>query len=174
MGGAGAQHCAVGGVVVACTSPGSSEPARWMIQTWSRASTDTPIVWPRIHLFGRGFGQSGSTSNRGAWTAAASSAALFSSHADPAPRPATTTRNVAPTQRLRFMCTPLLRFGRVTRLSRDTLDPHPALVNAGTKPTFRQTPPSNVWTRRAARSPVLLPRVAQEARPRAHGHHFAR
>src|SRR6185436_8324561 len=37
-----------------------------MIQTWSRESTDTPIVEPKTQWFGSGFGHSGSTSNRGA------------------------------------------------------------------------------------------------------------
>ena len=39
-----------------------------MIQTWSCASTETPIVEPSTQWFGSGFGQNGSTSNRGAWT----------------------------------------------------------------------------------------------------------
>src|SRR5262245_9813228 len=37
-----------------------------MIQTWSRESTETPIVEPKTQWFGSGFGQKGSTSNRGA------------------------------------------------------------------------------------------------------------
>src|SRR5262245_34985723 len=41
-----------------------------MIQTWSRESTETPIVQPRIQWFGSGFGHNGSTSKRGATPAA--------------------------------------------------------------------------------------------------------
>src|SRR5690554_2166147 len=37
-----------------------------MIQTWSRESTETPIVEPSSQWFGSGFGQNGSTSKRGA------------------------------------------------------------------------------------------------------------
>src|SRR5262245_36597139 len=37
-----------------------------MIQTWSRESTDTPIVEPSSQWFGSGLGQNGSTSKRGA------------------------------------------------------------------------------------------------------------
>src|ERR1700724_339869 len=74
-----------------------------MIQMWSWASTETPIVWPRIQWFGNGFGQSGSTSNLGAMTVAASTAAFFSSTVVPAPRAVKSARKIAPTQRLRFM-----------------------------------------------------------------------
>ena len=37
-----------------------------MIQTWSRESTETPIVEPKTQWFGSGFGQNGSTSKIGA------------------------------------------------------------------------------------------------------------
>src|SRR5262245_61516724 len=46
-----------------------------MIQTWSRESTDTPIVEPKTQWFGSGFGHSGSTSNRGATPGAPNSTA---------------------------------------------------------------------------------------------------
>jgi len=46
-----------------------------MIQTWSRESTETPIVEPKSQWFGSGFGQSGSTVKRGATPGAPNSAA---------------------------------------------------------------------------------------------------
>ena len=52
-----------------------SDCCRWMIQTWSRESTDTPIVEPSTQWFGNGFGQNGSTSKRGATPGAPDSAA---------------------------------------------------------------------------------------------------
>ena len=66
-----------------------------MIQTWSRESTDTPIVDPKIQWFGSGFGHSGSTSNRGAtpgapnWAAgaAAALAEALADALDAAPEP---------------------------------------------------------------------------------------
>ena len=39
---------------------------RWMMNTWSRESTVTPIADPMSQWFGSGLGQSGSTSNVGA------------------------------------------------------------------------------------------------------------
>ena len=39
---------------------------RWMMKTWSRESTPTPMVEPRIQWLGSGLGQSGSTSKMGA------------------------------------------------------------------------------------------------------------
>ena len=55
-------------------------PPRWMIHTWSRASTRQPMVEPRSQWLGSGLGQSGSTSKRGACTrACASAAAVVSS-----------------------------------------------------------------------------------------------
>src|SRR5437867_4089161 len=53
--------------------------------------------------FGNGFGHSGSTSNLGAITVAASTAALFSSTMLPTPKTTTSVRKIAPMQRLRFM-----------------------------------------------------------------------
>src|SRR5687767_3164873 len=46
-----------------------------MIQMWSCASTDTPIVDPRTQWLGSGFGHRGSTSKRGACTVARDCAA---------------------------------------------------------------------------------------------------
>src|SRR5688500_16295074 len=46
-----------------------------MIQTWSRESTERPIVEPNTQWSGSGLGQNGSTSNRGATPAAPNSAA---------------------------------------------------------------------------------------------------
>src|ERR1051326_4114280 len=55
----------MGGFGVAPTSRSLKEDGRWMIHTWSRLSTWTPETWPRIQLFGSGFGQNGSTWNCG-------------------------------------------------------------------------------------------------------------
>src|SRR6266403_4141380 len=74
-----------------------------MIQTLSCASTDTPIVMPITQWFGNGFGHIGSTSNMGAWTPAACTAAFLSRTIDPTPSPATSTRIAAPIQTLRFI-----------------------------------------------------------------------
>ena len=49
-----------------------------MIQMWSWASTETPMVWPMIQWFGRGFGHRGLTSKRGAITVAACTVFLSS------------------------------------------------------------------------------------------------
>src|ERR1700688_3155623 len=70
---------------------------------WSWESTDMPMTWPRIHLFGKGLGQNGSTSNMGACTEAASTVALFLSVADPIASATISARKVAPINRLRFM-----------------------------------------------------------------------
>src|SRR5437016_13596897 len=75
---------------------------------WSCASTETPMVFPMIQWFGKGFGHMGSTSNRGAWTPAASTTARFSSTADPIPSATTTARKDAPTYTFRFMLSVLL------------------------------------------------------------------
>src|SRR6266853_6859604 len=79
-----------------------------MIQIWSCASTETPMVFPMIQWFGKGFGHMGSTSNRGAWTPAASTTARFSSTTDPIPSATTTARKDAPTYTFRFMLSVLL------------------------------------------------------------------
>ena len=57
-----------------------------MIQTLSCASTDTPMVWPRIQWLGRGLGHIGSTSNRGAMVVAAGGP--LGEHVRPDPQPA--------------------------------------------------------------------------------------
>ena len=73
--GAGMQHVPVGVFLPALASVSTfSDCWRWMIQTWSRESTDTPIVEPSTQWFGSGFGQNGSTSKRGATPAAPNSA----------------------------------------------------------------------------------------------------
>ena len=46
----------------------SVDALRWMIQTWSCSSTQTPIVAPSSQWLGSGFGHSGSTSKTGACT----------------------------------------------------------------------------------------------------------
>src|SRR5688500_18895349 len=68
MGGAERQHSPMGGVAFAPASVRwfSVESPRWMMNTWSRESTPTPIVEPRIQWLGSGLGHMGSTSNRGA------------------------------------------------------------------------------------------------------------
>src|SRR5258708_28118889 len=62
---------------------------------WSWASTDTPTVMPRIQWLGSGFGQRGSTSNCGASTTAAATAARFSRTAEMIPSPARRARKAA-------------------------------------------------------------------------------
>ena len=65
--GAGTQHSLVGGSRVAPISLTSLKVVwRWMMKTWSRESTPTPMVEPRIQWLGSGLGQSGSTSKMGA------------------------------------------------------------------------------------------------------------
>src|SRR5579864_1408014 len=61
------------------------------------------MVIPISQWFGRGFGQSGSTSNMGASTAAASTLAFFSSTEDPIPSAITRKANATPIEMLRFM-----------------------------------------------------------------------
>ena len=75
-GGAAMQHVPAGVFLPALASVSRfSDCCRWMIQTWSRESTETPIVEPSTQWFGNGFGQNGSTSNRGATPGAPHSAA---------------------------------------------------------------------------------------------------
>src|SRR5574341_2038422 len=59
MGGAAAQHSAIGGFRVAPASVRwlSVGSPRWMMNTWSFESTPTPMVEPRIQWLGRGLGQ---------------------------------------------------------------------------------------------------------------------
>src|SRR6186713_1928670 len=59
------QHLERGGVNAAPFSSSVSERGRWITQTWPCASTVMPPTWPRIQLFGSGFGQEGSTANVG-------------------------------------------------------------------------------------------------------------
>ena len=69
-GGAPKQHSAIGGFSSAPFSLLLSVfELRWMIQMLSCASGETPMAEPRSQWFGSGLGQSGSTSNIGAWTA---------------------------------------------------------------------------------------------------------
>ena len=75
-----------------------------MIQMWSRPSTDTPMVCPRIQWLGSGFGHSGSTSKRGAVGApAAAAAARFSSRWLPTPNAMTSDTNNTPIEKWRFI-----------------------------------------------------------------------
>src|SRR5688572_17704988 len=75
--GAGMQQVPAGVFMPALASVCAfSDCWRWMIQTWSRESTETPIVEPSNQWLGRGFGQNGSTSNRGATPSAPNSAAV--------------------------------------------------------------------------------------------------
>src|SRR5579863_2663008 len=55
--GAGTQHFERGGLSVAPFSSSVSERGRWNTQILSEASTEMPPIWPRIQLFGNGFGQ---------------------------------------------------------------------------------------------------------------------
>ena len=59
------QHFERGGVNVAPFSSSVSERGRWIIQICPCESTVMPPTWPRIQLFGSGFGQDGSTANLG-------------------------------------------------------------------------------------------------------------
>src|SRR5262245_28245318 len=77
-----------------------------MTQMWSLSSTDTPMVWPNSQWFGSGFGHRGSTSNRGAWTPAASTATRFCNMLLAANSNASTTTNSRPMHKLRFMLPP--------------------------------------------------------------------
>ena len=76
-----------------------------MTQTWSRESTDNPMVEPMSQWFGNGFGQNGSTSNMGACRACACATPGFSSTASPIPSATKRARQIAPTTRccFRFM-----------------------------------------------------------------------
>jgi hypothetical protein len=68
--GAGTQHFERGGVSAAPFSSSVSERGRWNTQILSCASIAMPPTWPRIQLFGSGFGQNGSTRNAGLWAPA--------------------------------------------------------------------------------------------------------
>src|SRR5579863_7657322 len=68
------------------------------------------MVWPRIQWFGRGFGQNGSTSKRGAITAAAWTTERFEIMIDALPaRTPRAAANAAPLERVSFIF-PCLRF----------------------------------------------------------------
>src|ERR1700733_1818970 len=64
------------------------------------------MVWPWSQWFGRGFGHNGSTSNRGATTPAASTAALFCKNMLATMSVPSSVRKIAPTYKLRFMPPP--------------------------------------------------------------------
>src|SRR3990167_1333827 len=112
-----------------------------MIQIWSRSSTDTPMVIPISQWFGNGLGHSGSTSNRGAVTAAASAADLLLRTADPTPSATISARKIMPTERLRFilllLAWVLSHYTRIsffnTALIRPAAAPHFLLVSSGVK-----------------------------------------
>ena len=70
-GGAETQHFERGGVSAAPFSSSVSERGRWMTQMWSLESTVMPPTWPRIQLFGSGFGQDASTAKVGTSPASA-------------------------------------------------------------------------------------------------------
>src|ERR1700745_4207630 len=70
IGGAGTQHFTFG-AVVARFSRASRPLGRWLIQTWSCASTVMPPMVPMIQFDGSVCGQVGSTSNFGTFCAAA-------------------------------------------------------------------------------------------------------
>src|SRR3954454_16882936 len=64
-GGADTQHLERGGVRLAPFSSSVSERGRWITQMWPCQSTVMPPTWPRIQLFGNGFGQDASTAKVG-------------------------------------------------------------------------------------------------------------
>src|SRR5215471_16405600 len=72
-----------------------------MIQIWSCASTETPMVWPRIQWLGSGLGHSGSTSKRGAIAVAACTTLFFCSRTDAPPKASNTSTNATPITRFR-------------------------------------------------------------------------
>src|SRR6202044_434868 len=76
--GAGTQHFERGGLNVAPFSSSVSERGRWNTQILSCASIAMPPTWPRIQLFGSGFGQYGSTRNAGLWALAVAIVAIRS------------------------------------------------------------------------------------------------
>src|SRR5215475_6690057 len=68
-GGAGTQHSLSGGFCAAPISLVASKVSlRCTMNTWSFASTPTPMTLPSTQWLGSGLGQRGSTSKRGAWT----------------------------------------------------------------------------------------------------------
>ena len=70
-GGAATQHLASGGFCSAARSRGVSEAGRCTTQMRSKRSVAMPETWPRIQLFGSGFGQNASTWNCGTLSSAA-------------------------------------------------------------------------------------------------------
>ena len=98
-GGAPAQHSPVLSSNAFSLSASVAE-LRWTIQTTSWSSAQTPIVCPRIQWLGIGFGQNGSTSNRGA-SMLPCCAAARSSAAWVRPRATSTMRKVPPTRNVR-------------------------------------------------------------------------
>ena len=67
--GAERQHVPIGGFCVSEVSSSVSVSGRCVTQIWSFASTKTPVMEPKIQLFGMSRGQPGSTTNRGAFAA---------------------------------------------------------------------------------------------------------
>src|SRR6202049_4750291 len=80
------QQSAIGGVGSASSSISVRSLGRSYTQTLSSLSTAKPVTPPIFHLFGRGFGQSGSNLNFGA----AGSCAAIDTHQTNKPSPATT------------------------------------------------------------------------------------
>src|SRR5438132_12651581 len=70
---------------------------------WSWESTETPTAEPMTQWFGSGFGHRGSTSNCGASTPAAATAARFSRTTETTPSPVRRERKATTTTNLRFM-----------------------------------------------------------------------
>src|SRR5213080_4336280 len=70
---------------------------------WSWESTETPTAEPMTQWFGSGFGHRGSTSNCGASTPAAATAARLSKTAETTPSPVRSARKAATTRDLCFI-----------------------------------------------------------------------
>src|SRR5271168_440371 len=93
------QQSAIGGVSSASSSMSVRSFGRSYTQTLSSLSTANPVTPPIFHLFGRGFGQSGSSLNLGAVCSCAPSEA----HKTDKPRPTNTANARLHVLLLRFM-----------------------------------------------------------------------
>ena len=83
------------------------------------------MVWPRIHLFGSGFGHSGSTSKRGACTAAAPAARPLFERRRSGAQGHEYPRNAAPTTCCHIMPTIMEAGGAAVRGSGAFAPPRP-------------------------------------------------
>ena len=118
-GGADTQHFERGGFSAAPFSSSVSERGRWITQIWPCASTVMPPTWPRIQLFGSGFGQDASTAKVGMSPACAGgSRALPISMAAVKQAEMVLRKDVgrARVRRRRHGCLPMIFLGGLSRL----------------------------------------------------------